>query len=381
MRTGTTTFRQVLVKVHSRCNLACRYCYIYEFEDQSWRDQPGRMSRETIDLAAKRIAEHARRHELPELHLILHGGEPLLAGAPLLEYLITAVRDALGEDTRLCTGIQTNGLLLDDGFVELFERLGVTVGVSLDGGQAAHDRHRRTADGRGSYERVARGIRLLQRHPSCYGGILATIDLRNDPVRTYTELMEFSPPRLDFLLPHGNWVTPPPGRDADPGHTPYADWLLRVFDHWYPSAGTRIRIFESLMSLLLGGPSRSESTGLDPVELLTIETDGSIEQGDVLKVAGPGMAATGMHLATHSLDEAATHPGIQARTGGLAALADQCRRCSLVRVCGGGHYAHRYNDDGSGFRNPSVYCPDLTKLINHIRDRMTSDLSAWRATG
>src|SRR5271154_5916763 len=73
-------FREFIVKVHSRCDLACDYCYMYEMADQSWRNQPRSMSAETAELTARRIGEHAKEHRLPAVTLILHGGEPLLAG-------------------------------------------------------------------------------------------------------------------------------------------------------------------------------------------------------------------------------------------------------------------------------------------------------------
>ncbi len=52
----------------------------------------------------------------------------------------------------------------------------------------------------------------LQRFPQLYGGLLCTIDLSNDPVRTYRALADFDPPKIDFLMPHGTWEEPPPGR-------------------------------------------------------------------------------------------------------------------------------------------------------------------------
>jgi uncharacterized protein len=282
--------------------------------------------------------------------------------------------------TGVAFGLQTNGLLLDDEFLALFREHAIRVGVSLDGAQADNDRQRRFADGRGSFDGVAAALERLRDEPSVYSGILATIDLRNDPVQTYRELAGFAPPRLDFLLPHGNWDTPPPGRSPGGHDTPYGDWLVAAFDEYYstPSAARpNVRIFDSILSLLMGGPSGSESLGLDPVDLLTVETDGSIEQGDVLKTVGVGRAATGMHLATHSFDDALEHPGIKARLGGLANLGAQCRQCPLVKVCGGGHYAHRFSA-GNGFGNPSVYCPDLTVLIGHVRTRVLRDLQPCR---
>ena len=44
-----------------------------------------------------------------------------------------------------------------------------------------------------------------------------------------------------------------------------------------------------------------------------------------------------------------------------------------VNVCGGGYYPHRYSVEQS-YMNPSVYCKDLYKLINHINNRIVLNL-------
>src|SRR5689334_5258923 len=51
-------FREFIVKVHSRCDLSCDYCYMYEMADQSWRDRPRRMSDEIAAWTATRIGDH-----------------------------------------------------------------------------------------------------------------------------------------------------------------------------------------------------------------------------------------------------------------------------------------------------------------------------------
>lgn len=58
---------------------------------------------------------------------------------------------------------------------------------------------------------------------------------------------------------------------------------------------------------------------------------------------------------------------------GVGGLGPLCTRCPLLAVCGGGLFAHRYAS-GTGFRNLSVYCADLTALILHIRARVQADL-------
>ncbi|MWK36652.1 FxsB family radical SAM/SPASM domain protein [Actinomadura sp. J1-007] len=375
-----TPFREFVLKVHSRCNLACDYCYMYEMADQGWRAQPRRMSRQVVDLAARRIAEHARDNLLREVDVVLHGGEPLLAGVEHLRYVATAVREAMPPDIAVTLQVQTNGVLLDPRFLDLFDELDITVGVSVDGDEEGHDRHRLRANGKGSYGEVAAGIERLAspRYRHLFGGLLATVDLDNDPVRTYESLVAFGPPTIDFLLPHGNWDAPPPGRPPD-GTTPYGDWLIKAFDRWYgePVRETRVRLFGEAIRLLLGRPSYGEALGLAPVSLVVVETNGRIEQVDTLKSAFQGAAGTVLHVARDPFDTALMLPPIAARQIGPRALSPRCSSCHLRRVCGGGHYVHRYRS-GSGFLNPSVYCADLTRLITHVHDVVAADVAGLR---
>ena len=154
--------RQFVLKVHSRCDLACDHCYVYQAADQSWRGRPKAMPDAVIAQAARRIAEHAAAHRLPAVHVVLHGGEPLLAGVARLRRVVTELASALYGVCDLDLRIHTNGVLLDEEFCEFFAGNGVQVGVSIDGYQAANDRHRRYADGRSSYRQVIRAIGLLR---------------------------------------------------------------------------------------------------------------------------------------------------------------------------------------------------------------------------
>jgi uncharacterized protein len=364
-------FREFVVKIHSRCDLACDYCYMYELADQTWRDRPRKMSEETVEQTAARIGEHARAHRIPTIELILHGGEPLLAGPELISRLARATRAEAGSDVQVNVKVQTNAVGLDESYLRLFCDLDIRVGVSLDGTAEAHNRHRRFPSGRGSYAAVLAAVRRFSQEPfrHLFSGLLCTIDLRNDPITTYQALAELGPPQIDFLLPHGTWTAPPPNRVSGSADTPYADWLIAIFEHWYPSPTTHVRIFEEIMHLILGGTSQAEMVGLAPSRVVVIETDGAIEQGDSLKVAFHGAARTGLHVASDPLDAALVLSGIVARQLGSRSLSPQCRVCRLRRVCGGGLYAHRYRS-GTGFYNPSVYCPDLMRLIDHILGTM-----------
>lgn len=364
-----TSVSQYVLKVTSRCDLACDHCYVYVGPDQSWRSKPKAISLGTTRQAARRITDHARSHQLRDVHIVLHGGEPLLLGHDGLSGIIRTLRSLIDPVTRLDLRIHTNGVLLDEELCALFANYSVHVGVSLDGDRAANDRHRRFSNGQSSFSHVQRALALVRKpeYRHLYAGILCTIDVANDPIAVYEALLAEEPPRVDFLLPHATWDHPPHRPSRQP--LVYADWLGRIHARWV--ADNRpfpIRWFDSLLAAWEGRPSGSEAAGLDPVDLLVIETDGSWEQTDSLKTAFENAPATGFDIFSHSVDEAAAHPAVASRQAGIAALSQICRDCELVLACGGGLYTHRYRA-GNGFDNPSVYCADLKELIPKIIGR------------
>lgn len=370
-------FRQFVLKLAARCDLACDYCYVYEMADTTWRNKPTRISPETADRACARIAEHVTTHGIEAIVIVLHGGEPLLAGPELIDHLAGELRRRLPRDVSLDLRIQTNGVRLNVGMLDTLAAHAIRVGVSVDGARPHHDLHRRRSDGRGSHTAVDAGIRLLtSRYPELFAGLLCTVDLRNDPIAVYEALLAYAPPAIDLLLPHGNWTTLPPGLDPSDGRTPYGDWLTAVFDRWYGAsrARTRVRLFEEMINALLGGASRIETIGLSPVAVVVVDTDGGMEQVDTLRSTYHGASVTGLNVYTDPFDRALRHPGVVARQIGVTALSDVCRRCAVHRVCGGGYYPHRYLA-GSGFGQPSVYCRDLERVIRHVHQRLSTDLA------
>ena len=181
------------------------------------------------------------------MRIILHGGEPLLAGVKRIVEFAELVCSLTPPGTQLRLSVQTNGTQLDDEMIDVLRRYRISVGVRLNGTEADNDRSRPYWDGSGSHSKVAEAPRRLNQpfNRQIYGGILCAIDLQNSPLITYRHLIEFRPPNLDFILPLGHWGEPPPGRDADPHNVPYAEWLFWVFKDWFyvtrPERKLRIR--------------------------------------------------------------------------------------------------------------------------------------------
>jgi len=135
------------------CNIACDYCYLAD------RDATQFMSLDVVEATIR----NARDSGLlgPELDVVWHAGEPLVASRDFFDAAIERIGAIAGPATEVRHSLQTNGVLIDERWCELFVRHRVRVGVSIDGPAAVHDRHRRTRKGGPTHAKVLRGIDLL----------------------------------------------------------------------------------------------------------------------------------------------------------------------------------------------------------------------------
>jgi radical SAM/SPASM domain FxsB family protein len=363
-----------IVKVASRCNLACSYCYEFFAYDQSWRTRPSKMNVDTARQIGKRVGEHAIANDLRRVSVLLHGGEPLLVGIEQLEQLLSAMTEGVEGRTEIRLGLQTNGVLLDEGWLRLADRWQIDIGLSCDGPPDVANKFRVDHAGRGSGGGVEHALRLLKGH-SRFSGILSVIDPTSDPIRCWRYLSSWLPPMIDFLLPHRTWETPPYDLSV-PNLAPYGDWLIRVFDEWMSNGPetVSIRYFEELISRSFGGCGSLESLGEEPVTLLVVNVDGEYEGVDSLKASRPGAWITGFSVAMNPVEEVYKNALIRLRQSGGAQLATECEICRLRHTCGGGYLPHRYHAR-RGFRSPSVYCRDIMRLTDHVQDFLRLEAS------
>ena len=364
-----------VVKVHSRCNLNCDYCYEYNLGNTGWKRKPKRMSMPVFRRLCERIAEHSGIDGLRERPFIsFHGGEPLLRSPEFFDDAMTFARQIVPQ---VEFGMQTNGTLLNPEFLHVFTKHGLRAGVSLDGPEAINDRHRIGHNEQGSFKQIMRALEYFRdpvwRHT--WGGILSVIDLDTDPVQQIEFFAGLNPPALDLLEPDGNWEKLPPGKKS-PQSTEFAEWLICAFDHWFDHhSNIRLRRFDEIIEGILGGAGSAEYFGVAPVTLITVATDGAYEAVDQIKSAFDGAEELELNVYEHSLNDVVQHPRVQDRLTGLVSLAEKCRQCRHRLTCGGGYYPHRYSPS-NWFQNPSVYCADYLRLFDHIHTRIQEELAA-----
>ena len=358
--------KYLLVKLVTRCNLACTYCYW--FRDDHVYTLPKRMTQEVETAFLERLAEHITRHGISEYFILFHGGEPTLFGCQRFERLCAALRALetdLGFSLRLA--ITTNGLLIDAAWAALLAQWRVGVTLSIDGPEDLNDQRRVGFAGEGSFSGTIRGLSHL-RKAGVEPGFLGVCDPKADPEALMAFFVEDLGARsFDVLIP-----------DATHEDTPasIATFYKGLFDCWYDrylDRGIRVRLLESMVHLLLGEPSNIESIGYGPITTSTLLTDGAIEPLDVLRMAGNRFTRTNINIFEHGLQDIQSDPLWREILKGSLDLPETCRACRYHQTCGGGHMGQRWSES-KRFDNPNVYCADIKEILDHVRGRLFADI-------
>ena len=365
-----TAIDTVLVKLASRCNLNCDYCYVYQMGDEAWRSQPKRMADRTVDALAAQLARLVAAQGSP-LGVVFHGGEPLLVGPERFERTCRTLREALGTTSGL--HLQTNGLLLDDRVIGACAKHDVGISISLDGPAATHDAHRPDHAGRGSHARVVEAVRRPLAHPSGRGllsGLLAVIDLTAEPAAVYDHLKALGAPSIDLLYRDGNHDALPPGK-ASAASTEYGAWMVRLMDRYLADPEPiRVRVLDDMLRLAMGGISRKEGVGTVEYGIVVVDTDGTLAKNDTLKSAEAGdRCARPASIERDDVVLFVASPEFSAYHASQRPTSPKCLSCPELAVCGGGMPTHRWSA-ADGLSNPSVFCADQLHLIAAMRERV-----------
>ena len=368
----------LVLKVASRCNLNCEYCYMYNLGDETYKSQPKFMSQEIIESILYKTRTYLTNNGSTTFQFIFHGGEPLLVEPSFYQTFVRKANEILPTSIKLNFIIQTNGVLLSPEWCEVLGNLGFRIGISLDGLSESANRFRVNHSGGSSLSQTLFGINNAQNsHFLKYlPGILSVINLESNPIDLYVGYKDLVIRNLNFLLPDGTHSNLP--SRFDPNQTQYANWLIKLFNVWFYDKDIKkpqISFFNQIINLILGVNISYENFGGGKSIYLIVETNGDIEPQDSLKACGDGFTKTHLNITKHSLQDAFQNTLIINCIESQDKLCEQCQNCSVVEVCRGGFITHRYSNEKM-FSNPSIYCKDLEKIIHHISETIEATLVA-----
>ncbi|MCX4689764.1 radical SAM protein [Kitasatospora purpeofusca] len=367
----------VIVKVRGEtCDIDCLYCY------EKRKEAPG-----GARVGAAQIGRLADLFRGRHLAVEIHGGEPLTAGR---EHIAEILRELAALPKVARVTLQTNGVLLDEDWLDLFEELCPTlqIGISLDG-DAQGNAWRVGYDGKPVYPRVAEALNLLAVRGRSVGviaavtpAVLGRAEAVLDHLAGFGSVNAVSfVPCFDTAIDRPTAATgrrAPASRllqqaavasDGGPAWAihpdDYAEFVVAATAHWI-SAGhfARLKLEPAVSTIrrLRGlGTGFCHFSDLKCDHVFTLYPDGRLGSCDELP--WPQAQLTLLDTTNDQREITEAQQGSNLLNQGKA-LMDKCTTCDYRSTCGGGCVATRWRMnlvDGQ-----DAYCDYRMRMVDGI---------------
>jgi uncharacterized protein len=341
--------------------------------DDSYKEQPKFISQKTIKSLITKINNHCVTYSINKFEIIFHGGEPLLAGKKFYTDFINIAKNIILPNIELSYNMQTNAVLIDEEWCELLRELKINVGISIDGTPSSNNKNRIYHNKQGSYNDILKGLNTVKKaYGQDYISCICVIDTNELPTDVYNHFKKIGIYSVSFLFSDINYLHCVPENVPKVG-----EWLIEIFDLWYKDTDKtkpKIDPIEQLMLLIFGIKSSTDRFGKGINDTLVVETDGSIETVDPLKICGNKFTKTKLNILEHELSRIYEEVELaRLYYNAHVNVCNTCHNCPIESVCGGGYLGHRYSLEKQ-FNNPSIYCKEIVKLVCHIQNSICKHL-------
>jgi uncharacterized protein len=178
------------------CNLDCKYCFYLEKESLYPNVAKWAMPEDVLE---SYIRQYIEAHDTAVVNFAWQGGEPTLLGVDYFRKLVEIQR-RYANGKQIQNAFQTNGVLLNDAWAELFKENGFLIGLSIDGPRALHDTYRVDKGGQPTFDKVMRGMEVLKRYSIDFN-TLTTVHRGNadKPLEVYRFLRDNGSGFIQFI--------------------------------------------------------------------------------------------------------------------------------------------------------------------------------------
>ena len=359
-----------VLKISERCNLACPYCYYY-FQDFDSSSYPRIMKRPVVDQLGKFLVQSIDEMRIDRINLGLHGGEPLLLKKKEFDHLCQTLKGELSGRVEYSFGLQTNGTLIDEDWIELFEKHGVKVGLSIDGPKEHHNLNRPDKRGRGTYDQTMRGLELLRKAGSegrlTDVGALCVVDPNLNGAEVFKFFVEeLRIPSFTFLLPRTGW-----GEGLEIQQESWVRFFNDALDYWLEGFDRRNLPYNRLFSdTMLGMLSDKGAEAMDwkysqRHHVVTVSSDGTLGIDDNVMALDRSYSRPDMSIFDTTLREFTESPLWRMLCDAIDHIPDTCRSCEWYRTCRSGELFNRYSRS-DGLLKRSVFCTTIDAINERI---------------
>ncbi len=358
----------VLIKpASSLCNMACSYCFYRDIADHREQASYGIMDGETTEQLVKKTLTLA---EGGPVTYCFQGGEPLIAGIGYYRRFFALVEQYNQKKSHVAYALQTNGMLIDEAYCEIFKEHGFLLGVSLDGKSDVHNRYRLTVGGKGTFNQVVHNIDMLRRYGIPFNILSVVTRVSSRSIRAnWNFFRKQGYPYLQFITCLEPMGSEPFSSGFAMDNEDYFRFQKEVFDLYLEDnrAGhpVSVRHLDNLMARLHGRPVEQCDMQGRCFGQLVVEADGSVYPCDFYCEDQYYMG----NIRDLDLSQMEGNPAMERFVQASLKIDDACRSCEVVGLCRGGCRRERdYMSDGNLRLN--MYCEGRKKFFAYVMEKM-----------
>lgn len=213
----------LILKTSSACNLRCSYCSVGK------KDNSTLMNLEMMKKSARWFIDYAKTKGEKELSIIFHGGEPCLINPNVYQSCIEYINE-ISDGLEIKYDMQTNGTILNDAWIKLWQKNHIKIGISLDGDKRTHNLQRKDANSNETYDVVIDNIKRMKSSGIKVATLMVVTKNSLEMDLSFLKLLDDMsiPIKINPLLAEGEALE---HESLFLENGEYADFIIRVFNY------------------------------------------------------------------------------------------------------------------------------------------------------
>jgi uncharacterized protein len=343
--------RLIVLQPTPYCNIRCSYCYL------GHRDDRHLMSNAVIEAIREKIFANLHADSSPTV--VWHAGEPTAAPISWYEHAYERLRAVTPPAASFA--MQSNGIAIDENWIELLQRTNTSISLSIDGPQHFHDLRRRTRNDKPTWQLAVCALRRLQ-DAGFEPNVICVLhpDGLTRPDAYYEFCRDHLITQISFSIDElegANRASSFSARDYKQDMTVFLAAILeRAYADGYP---LHVREVERIATILTGSAS-SQNEQIEPWDTIVVAADGSVStfSPELMEISSFRYRNFIFgNILEGSLQDFGAADLLRRTAHEIVSGVDACRSaCRYFAVCGGGAPVNKMSENGSLESAETVFC-------------------------